>query len=147
MSEPTRPLPRADEFDTREFWSGTKLKEFRYQQCDGCNKVIFYPRRHCTGCTTGKLEWKRAAGTGTVYTYSIVRQSYHPFFRNKVPYAVAWIDLDEGPRILTNVTGVADPASDVKIGMKVEVEWEEHEELNIPLFRPVIMGSYMDPPD
>jgi uncharacterized OB-fold protein len=123
--------------DTREFWAFTKEKEFRYQQCDSCDKVIFYPRRHCTGCTSGTLQWKVASGKGTIYTYSVVRQSYHPFFRNKVPYAVAWIDMDEGPRILSNVVGVEDALNDVEIGMKVEVEWEEHEHLNIPLFKPV----------
>ncbi len=136
MNDIKRPLPRADEFDTREFWAATKDKELKYQQCANCNTVVFYPRRHCTGCTSSSLVWKTASGRGTVYTYSVVRQSYHPFFRNKIPYAVAWIDLDEGPRLLSNVVGVDDPLADIKIGMKVQVEWEEHEELNIPLFRP-----------
>jgi uncharacterized OB-fold protein len=136
MTDPKRPLPRADEFDTRDFWAGTLEKEFRYQQCDHCEKVIFYPRRHCTGCTSGTLLWKVSQGKGTVYTYSVVRQSYHPFFRNRVPYAVAWIDMDEGPRILSNIVGVENALEDVQIGMKVEVEWEEHEHLNIPLFKP-----------
>lgn len=136
MNEPTRPLPRSDEYDTREFWAATKDKKLKYQQCKQCATVVFYPRRHCTGCTNGELEWKTSSGKGTVYTYSVVRQSYHPFFRHKIPYAVAWIDLDEGPRLLSNVVGVADPLKDVKIGMKVQVEWEEHEELNIPLFKP-----------
>jgi len=54
-----------------------------------------------------------------------------------VPYAVARIDLDEGPRILSNVIGIEDPINDVKIGMKLEVEWEEYEELTVPLFMPV----------
>ena len=136
MSEPKRPLPRADEHDTRDFWAGTLEKEFRYQQCDQCEKIVFYPRRHCTGCTSGTLRWKVSRGKGTVYTYSVVRQSYHPFFRNRVPYAVAWIDMDEGPRILSNIVGVENALEDVQIGMKVEVEWEEHEHLNVPLFKP-----------
>lgn len=136
MNEPIRPLPRADEFDTREFWAATKDKKLTYQQCKQCKKVVFYPRRHCTGCTSGELEWKTASGKGTVYTFSVVRQSYHPFFRHRIPYAIAWIDLDEGPRLLSNVVGVADPLKDVKIGMRVQVEWEEHAELNIPLFKP-----------
>ena len=137
MNEPRRPLPNADEFDTRQFWAATKDKKLTYQQCKNCNTIVFYPRAHCTGCTDGELEWKTASGKGTVYTFSVVRQSYHPFFRNKIPYAVAWIDLDEGPRILSNVVGVEDPLTQVKIGMPVEVEWEEHEDLNIPLFRPI----------
>jgi len=137
MNEAKRPLPNAAEFDTRQFWSHTRNKKLTYQQCKNCNTIVFYPRAHCTGCTNGDLEWKTASGKGKVYTYSVVRQSYHPFFRTKIPYAVAWIDLDEGPRILSNVVGVDDPLTDIKIGMPVTVEWEEHEELNIPLFKPV----------
>ena len=132
-----RPLPNTKELDTQEFWAATKNKEFKYQQCDNCDKVVFYPRRHCTGCTDGKLAWKIASGKASVYTYSVVRQSYHPFFRNMVPYVVAWIDLEEGPRILSNVIGVDDPLNDVSIGQEVKLEWEEHENLFIPLFRPV----------
>jgi uncharacterized OB-fold protein len=131
---PTRPLPKTNEFDTQEFWAGTKDKEFRYQQCKNCNTVVFYARRHCTGCTDGELEWKVASGDATVYSFSVVRQSYHPFFRNLVPYTVAWIDLAEGPRILSNVTDIA--PEDVSIGMKLKLHWEEHEELSIPLFKP-----------
>ncbi len=133
----TRPLPRTNELDTQAFWAGTKDKAFRYQQCDSCDTVVFYPRAHCTGCTGGNLTWKTASGRATVYSYSVVRQSYHPFFRNLVPYAVAWIDLEEGPRILSNVVGVDDPLTQVSIGQAVQLEWEEHEELCIPLFRPV----------
>ena len=134
MNDIKRPLPRSNEYDTREFWAATKDKEFRYQQCGNCDTLIFYPRRHCTSCTSGKLEWKVSAGQGTVYTYSIVRQSYHPFFRNLVPYTVAWIDLDEGPRILSNVIGIEPDA--VTVGQRVQIDWEEHDDLNIPLFKP-----------
>lgn len=136
MNDPVRPLPRVDELDTRDFWTATKDKKLKYQECANCGTVVFYPRRHCTGCIKGDLVWKASAGQGTVYSYSVVRQSYHPFFRHKVPYAVAWIDLDEGPRILSNLVGVDDPIDDVSIGLRVTVEWEEHEELCIPLFRP-----------
>jgi uncharacterized OB-fold protein len=137
MSDPTRPLPNPQEFDTKAFWAATKDKELRYQQCDDCNTVVFYPRRHCTGCLGNALTWKTASGEGTVYTFSVVRQSYHPFFRARVPYAVAWIDLDEGPRLLSNIIGVDDPSNDIHIGQRVTVAWEEHEELSIPLFRPL----------
>ena len=131
-----RPLPRTDEFDTRDFWAGTKDHEFRYQQCKNCGTVVFYARNHCTGCVDGELEWKVASGQATLYSFSVVRQSYHPFFRNQVPYAVAWVDLAEGPRILTNITGVTDPLKEISIGMPLTLEWEVHEELSIPLFRP-----------
>ena len=96
-------------------------------------KLFFYPRRHCTNCLGNSLTWHTASGRGTIYTYSVVRQSYHPFFRQRIPYAVAWIDLDEGPRLLSELVGVEDPAS-LKIGHRVKVSWESHEELALPLF-------------
>jgi uncharacterized OB-fold protein len=134
MSE--RPLPKLDELDTAEFWAATKEKELRYQQCANCNKITFYPRRVCTGCTNSKLEWKVSKGVGSIYSFSIVRLSYHPFFKQQLPYVVALIDLDEGFRILSNVVG--HDAELVKIGMSVSLEWESHEALNIPLFKPVV---------
>lgn len=134
--QPSRPLPKLTEADTAPFWQATKDHELRYQQCEDCGAVVFYPRGHCTECRGGKLGWKTSAGQGTIYTFSVVRQSYHPFFRALVPYAVAWVDLDEGPRILTNVTGVDDPTTDLEIGQRVTVTWEDHEELAIPLFVP-----------
>ena len=138
MSDPkaTRPLPNPDEADTAEFWRKTKDKVLGYQHCDDCGTVVFYPRHHCTGCLSANLTWQASAGEGTIYSYSIIRQSYHPFFRSQVPFAVAWVDLDEGPRMLTNITGVEDPAT-LEIGQRVRVVWEEHEALNIPLFEPI----------
>ncbi len=136
MGAPQRPLPNLHDPDTGPFWAATRNKVLRYQQCESCDRVVFYPRRHCTGYLDGNLVWKESAGLGAVYTYSVVRQSYHPFFRGLVPYAVAWIDLDEGPRLVSNIVGVDDPVRDVRIGMRVRVRWEEHEELCLPLFEP-----------
>ena len=133
---PTRPLPELNELDTGEFWQATANKEFRYQQCANCGTIVWHPRAHCTGCVDGDLRWKVSAGKGTIYSFSVVRLSYHPFFRTKVPYAVVYVDLDEGPRFLTNVTGIADPRTDVHVGQRVELAWEEHDELSIPLVRP-----------
>jgi len=130
-----RPLPRMSELDTAPFWLGTRDKEFRYQRCKACDTVVWHPRAHCTGCVDGDLHWHTSKGIGTVYSYSVVRQSYHPFFRGQVPYVVALVDLDEGPRFLTNVVGLADPA-DVYIGQRVQLEWEEHDELCVPLVTP-----------
>lgn len=137
MSEPSRPLPGTDEPDTAEFWRRTRAGELSYQQCEDCSGVVFYPRSHCTHCLSGSLAWKTASGRATLYTFSVVRQSYHPFFRSRVPYAVGWVDLEEGPRLLTNIVGVVEPAAELKIGQALTLEWEHHETLAIPLFRPV----------
>ena len=135
--EAQRPLPRTDEPDTREFWARTRNHLLAYQQCDDCGTVVFYPRHHCTGCLGANLTWKESKGQGTIYTFSVVRQSYHPFFRTQVPYAVAWVDLDEGPRILSNITGIGDPAAELEVGQRVTVAWEDHDELSVPLFKPL----------
>ena len=96
MAEAKRPLPKLDEPDTGPFWAATAQQRLTYPRCRSCGQVVFYPRRHCNACLSTDLEWLQASGSGTVYTFSVVRQSYHPFFRALVPYAVGWIDLDEG---------------------------------------------------
>jgi uncharacterized OB-fold protein len=136
MADPSRPLPSLAELDTKPFWEATQRRELRFQECGDCGEVVFYPRAHCTRCGGRSLRWRSSRGEGEVYTWSVVRQSYHPFFRARVPYVVAWIDLDEGPRLLSNVVGVEDPGA-VRVGQRVRVEWEEHEQLSIPLFRPL----------
>ncbi len=136
MADFKRPLPNLKEHDTREFWQATKDGKLTYQKCDDCGAIVFYPRQHCTSCVGGNLSWHTASGRGTVYTFSVVRKAEHPFFRGQVPYAVAWIDLDEGPRLLSNIIGVDDPANDITVGQRVMVEWEIHDDLALPLFRP-----------
>ena len=135
--QPTRPLPSLDEPDTASFWRATNSHEFRYQQCRDCSCVVWHPRAHCTNCGGRDLQWQVSAGKGAVYSYSIVRQSYHPFFRNQAPYVVAFVDLDEGPRFLTNLVGVDDVDADVMVGQRVELTWEDHDQLAIPLVRPL----------
>ena len=136
MADVKRPLPSLQEHDTRPFWEATKQRELKYQKCNDCGAVVWYPRSHCTSCLSQSLKWHTSAGRGAIYSFSIVRQSYHPFFRPRVPYAIAWIDLDEGPRVLSNVVGVKDPGKELAIGQRVAVEWEPYDELAIPLFKP-----------
>ena len=135
MAREDQPLPRFPEPDTQAFWEATKNHELRYQTCDACDGIVFYPRRHCTHCLGKKLSWKTSKGEGTLYTFSVVRQTYHPAFRERVPYVIAWVDLDEGFRILTHVTGIDDPA-EVSVGQRVVVEWRDYDEVSLPLFRP-----------
>lgn len=137
MADPGRPLPRLDELDTAPFWRATAEGRLTYLRCAGCGSLASYTKAQCTGCTTGELEEQEASGRGTLYSYSLVRQMGHPFFRARLPYLVAWIDLEEGPRLLSNLVEVDDPETDVHIGMAVELVWEEHDDLRIPLFRPV----------
>ena len=134
--EPGRPLPHLDEPDTREFWQATTAHQFRFQVCQNCDAIAWYPKYVCSACTDGELKWHTAQGEGYIYSFSVVRQSYHPFFRNLVPYAVAWVELDEGPRFLTNVIGVEDP-TELVVGQRVRISWEDHPEVSLPLVTPI----------
>ena len=136
---PNRPQPGFPEPDTQHFWEGCKVGELRYQK-DAAGNVVFYPRSHSTVDGGSDLTWHVSKGLGTVYTYSVVRQNRMPGFQELGAYAVAYVDLDEGFRILTNIVGVNDPTQDVHIGQRVEVEFEAQDAEDsypIPVFRPV----------
>ena len=136
---PNRPQPRFPEPYTEPYWEAAKNGELKYQQCNSCEEVVFTPRMHCTNCGADDLAWKTSGGQGTVYTYSVVRQNRNPRFADLGAYAVAYVDLDEGFRMLTNVVGVDDPTQDIECGMRVQVEFEQQDEgeYPIPVFRPV----------
>jgi uncharacterized protein len=131
--QPERPLPIFPEPDTGPFWAATAGHRLTYQVCRACGQVVFHPRRHCTCCTSGDLEWRDSAGAGTVYTFTVIRQNGHPFFRARIPYLVGLIDLDEGFRMLAEIA--ADPDA-VQVDQRVTVTWEDHGELSIPVFEP-----------
>lgn len=133
-----RPLPRFPEPDTEPFWEATKQHELKFQTCNKCSEVIFYPRRHCTSCGSDETTWNTSKGEGVLYTYSIVMQSRHPAFAELGPYAICYVDLDEGFRIMTNIVGVSNPVEDINIGMRLKVRWEDQGEgeVSLPMFEP-----------
>lgn len=132
-----RPLPRFPEPDTQDFWKAASEHRLTFQRCSSCSQVVFYPRRHCTHCGGADLAWETSAGQGAVYTFSVVALNRNPSFVDLVPYVVAWIDVDEGFRIMSNVVGVDDPFKDVHCGMRVKVRWEDqNDDVSLPLFEP-----------
>jgi hypothetical protein len=133
-----RPQPRFPEPDTQPFWEATKRHELTYQTCNKCQTVIFYPRRHCPSCGASDTTVQVSKGLGTVYTFSVIMQSRHPAFAELGAYAVAYVDLDEGFRIMTNIVGVQDPVKDVQCGMRVRLRWEDQGEgkIALPMFEP-----------
>ena len=131
--QPERPLPLFPEPDTAPFWAATAEHRLTYQVCQACGQVVFHPRRHCTCCTSGDLEWRDSAGAGTVYTFTVIRQHGHPFFRARIPYLVGLIDLDEGFRMLAEIA--ADPQA-LQVNQRVTVTWEDHADLSVPIFEP-----------
>lgn len=135
---PNRPMPQFPEPDSQPFWEAVNRQELTYQTCDDCNEVVFYPRAHCTKCGSGNTTWHTSKGEGSVYTFSVVRQNRHPAFAEMGAYAVAYVDVDEGFRMMTNIVGVDNPVEDVKVGMRVKVDFEQQDSGDyVPVFRPM----------
>lgn len=127
-----RPLPRPDE-RSRPFFDGARLGKLRIQHCPACGTSQLPGRFACDECLSEELEWAEASGRGSVFTFTIVHQKYHPAFTP--PYNVAVVQLEEGPRLLTSIVGVEN--EDIRAGMEVEVEFEAaSDEVSLPRFRP-----------
>ena len=135
---PTRPQPLFPEPNSQGFWDGAKAHELRYQTCDACDAIVFYPRTHCPKCLADDLTWRVSSGEGTVYTFSVIRQNRVPAFIEMGAYPVAYIDLDEGFRMMSTVI-VDNPLTDIHIGQRVRVQFETQDEGDypIPVFVPV----------
>lgn len=109
--------PPAPNVETQRFWDATAQNRIELPKCAACDLVIFYPRAVCPDCLSTDLTWETMAGTGTVYSFSINRTGGSRRWREHLPYVVAYVQLDEGPIMLTNIVG-CDPET-VTIGMPV----------------------------
>jgi hypothetical protein len=140
-TEVQHPRPAAS-WETRAYWEGCGRHELVLQRCPACKTVQHRPRAVCAGCLSNDLEHFVASGRGTVYTYTVTHQNGVPPFRDALPYVLAYVDLEEGPRLMTNIVG-CEPV-DVSIGMAVEVDFAdveprkgETDAFAVPRFRPV----------
>jgi hypothetical protein len=133
-----RILPVPDPI-SEPYWTATTRGELLIQYCPACDRFEFYPRPFCRQCA-GDLTWRQASGRGTIYSFTIVRQSRTPPFDQLVPYVVALVDLDEGPRMMTNIVDC--DADSVTIGQRVAVDFAgEVEGIALPFFHPVEESS------
>jgi uncharacterized OB-fold protein len=134
MNWEPRPLPTVDP-ETAPFWSATEDGRLLLCECQNCGLQFYYPRSLCPDCASDDVEGVAASGTGTVYSHTVTEHvSNWPDVL--LPAVVAYVELDEGPRVLTNVVG-CDPA-DVEIGTRVEVRFVETDrDLAIPVFEPL----------
>jgi uncharacterized OB-fold protein len=113
-----RPLPEIGEHNT-EFWAALGRGELRLQRCADCRHLRHPVNETCPQCLSGAFAWETVSGRGEVLSTIVFHQVYHQAFADEVPYNVSLIQLDEGPRLISNVLG-ADPAS-VAVGDRVEV--------------------------
>lgn len=129
-----QPVPRPTPI-TQPFWDATKEHRLMLQRCAN-GHVFYYARTHCPECLSNDLEWAEASGRGTLYSYTVARRPQSPEFAEDVPYIIAAITLEEGPRI-TSLLVEADP-DNVAIDGAVEVAWDDvSDDVSMPYFRPV----------
>jgi uncharacterized OB-fold protein len=127
-------LPTPDN-DTAPFWDAAKDGRFLLRRCLDCAATFFYPRPFCPKCWSERVDWVEASGRAVVYTYSIVVVNDLPPFNERVPYIAAVVDLEEGPRVMTNVVDCDLEA--VRVGMPVEVTFRPlNDDITIPVFKP-----------
>jgi uncharacterized OB-fold protein len=133
------PLPLPD-LDTRPFWDGCREGELLLPRCRACGETRWPPGPMCPSCRSFETEWARASGRGAVYSWVVVTHPVHPVLADQVPYVVGLVELEEGVRLVANVTGCA-PA-EVTADMPVELYFEDPvEDVRLPNFRSAHAGE------
>jgi uncharacterized OB-fold protein len=128
-----RPLPVIDP-DSKPYWDALRQHRLVLKYCRSCSRDHFYPRELCPYCHSDDLVWKDASGRGEIYSYTIARRPAAPSFADDVPYVIAVISLEEGPRMTANIVG-ADPDL-VRIGQSVRIVFDDvTENVTLPRFR------------
>jgi uncharacterized OB-fold protein len=113
MSDPVRALPAPPVHpETRPYWDAAAEGRLLVRRCAACGQAHHYPRPICPFCGSDRTDWQEAAGTGTIYSFSVMR-------RVPAPYAIAYVTLDEGPTMMTNVVGT--DLDTIRIGQRVRV--------------------------
>jgi len=127
-------LPTPDD-DTLPFWEACREGTFLLRHCAACGEFHYYPRPFCPKCWSADVEWVPASGRARLYTYSVVHANDLPPWPERVPYVAAVVDLEEGPRVMTNVEGC--DFDEIEIGMPLVVAFKPiADDVTIPVFRP-----------
>jgi uncharacterized OB-fold protein len=124
--------------DNRFFWTSGEDGTLRILRCNACNFFIHPPAPLCRRCLSRDVAPAAVSGRGRVESYSINHQQWIP---GSDPYVIAWISLHEQPDVRLTANLVDVEPSDLFVGMEVAVEFEQHEDVFLPLFRPVADGA------
>jgi uncharacterized OB-fold protein len=129
-----KPLPHIDE-EMRPWWEAAQRHELYIQKCRDCGDLRFHPRALCTNCMSSRAEWIKCSGRGKIYTFTVTYQNGSSGFRDSLPYVLAWVELEEGVKMLTNIVDC--PPDQVKIDQRVEAVFDDvTPEVTLVKFRP-----------
>ena len=129
-----RPAPPISVFN-KPYWDYARAHELRLQHCSDCEKPWSPPGPVCPFCFSRNFTWEQMSGFGHIASFTIYHKDYHPYFKDHLPYNVAFVELDEGPRLIANILA---PNDELQSGMRVSVVFEDVDDrFTIPQFRPV----------
>ncbi|WP_043640220.1 Zn-ribbon domain-containing OB-fold protein [Nonomuraea candida] len=134
-----KPVPKPTP-ETQPFWDGAAEGELRIQRCKTCERHYFYPRPSCPRCGGDRVEWVRASGRATLYSY-VINHRPAPGFEADAPYAIAVVELEEGVRMMTNIVGVPNTPENLPLDMELRVVFERRGDVSVPLFEPAGGGA------
>ncbi len=134
MAANSRPLPQPTP-ETQHFWDGARAGELRLQRCDDCRHVYFPPRPFCPSCGSRSVAVFKATGKATLHSY-VIHHRPTPGFTP--PYAIAVVELQEGPRMMTNIVDCPQTPEALQLDMPLEVTFvAQDDKISLPFFRPV----------
>jgi len=132
---PAKPKPRPAP-ESLPYWQAAREHRLALPKCEDCEKFWFPPSRACPHCLSMNVSFQTVSGRGKVFSFATFHRVYRPAFAQDVPYVVALVELEEGPRVLTNILGISH--EDVRCEMPVEVVFDDYDdEISIPKFRPL----------
>ena len=119
------------------YWEKAKQHELWLRKCEDCGNAYFYPRDISPCCFSKNTSWIQASGNASLYTYAIVHRAPHQGFADEAPFVTAIVELEEGPRMPTNVV-IDDPTPEkLKVGMPLRVVFEDiTDAIALPKFAP-----------
>ncbi|WP_067222608.1 Zn-ribbon domain-containing OB-fold protein [Stappia indica] len=127
------PLPRVDETN-RPYWQALAEGRLVYQCCKACGHAWLPARSECPRCLAAETGWQQASGRARLVSWVTYRKAFHPAFADRLPYNVSVVELEEGPRLISNLVGLADP-EDLAIDEPLALVLREEHGVAIPAFR------------
>ena len=131
-----RPLPQPDEW-SKGFWDACNSGRLEMQRCKSCERFRFYPRPLCPHCRSLEWEYVPVSGRGTIYSWIVAHPPVMPAFKDKAPFAVVLVELDEDPELRLIGNLIDCPLDRIRVGMPVEVTFEKiADDVTLPQWRP-----------
>lgn len=126
--------------ETRHFWEGARAGRLMLQRCQACRHAYFPPQPFCPQCSSRKVEAFQASGRASLYSYTI---SLRDMPGMKAPYSIAVVQLEEGPRMMTNIVDCPQTPEALELDMPLEVKFVPlSETLSLPQFAPAKGGQH-----